>query len=256
MTGTGPTHVFLLGHPRSGTTLLENVLASLPGVAAIEERPTLKASEDAFLHLPDGLARLAALTPAEAGPFRHAYWDKVRACGVPDAARIVVDMDPMKALLLPIIARLFPAAKVVVMRRDPRDVVWSCFRTGFTPSIQALDFTTLDGAARHYAALMALTEDCLATFAIDSHIVRYESLVADFDGETQRLCSFIGADWTPDIRRFADTAIRRGVSTASVAQVRRGLYNGGGQWRRYARQLEPVLPVLQPWVERYGYDRQ
>jgi hypothetical protein len=63
------------------------------------------------------------------------------------------------------------------------------------------------------------------------------------------LCDFLGLEWTDDLRRFDRTARRRGVSTASVTQVRRGLYDGSGQWRPYERYLEPVLPILKPWIE-------
>ena len=68
------------------------------------------------------------------------------------------------------------------------------------------------------------------------------------------LAGFIGLEWTDAFRSFDKTAQRRGVRTASATQVRRGLYDGGGQWRRYAEQLAPVLPILAPWVERFGFD--
>ena len=162
-------------------------------------------------------------------------------------------MDPLGTLRLPAIARLFPGARIVVMRRDPRDVVWSCFRTSFAPSPAFHAFAQLQRAARHYDATMRLLEHCLAHLPLSFHIVRYEALVADFDGETRALCDFLGLDWSPELRRFDRTAHARGVGTASVAQVRRGLYSGAGQWRPYAAQLAPVLPLLEPWALRYGY---
>jgi Sulfotransferase family len=164
-----------------------------------------------------------------------------------------VDMDPLKATRLPMIARLFPAAKILIMRRDPRDVVWSCFKTNFTLTNSARDFATLEGAARHYAALMELTELARAKLDLAFHEVRYEALVRDFDTETQAMCQFAGLNWSEDLRKFDKTAKQRGVSTASAGQVRRGLYDGSGQWKPYARYFEPVLPILAPWIERYGY---
>ena len=99
-------HLFLLGYPRSGTTLVENVLASLAGVTALEERPTLAEADLEFLASDDGLARFAALPDAELAPWRQAYWDKVAAAGVQAAGATFVDMDPLKATRLPLSARV------------------------------------------------------------------------------------------------------------------------------------------------------
>lgn len=251
-------HVFLLGYPRSGTTLLENVLASLPGVTALEERPTLGAADQAYLmgdreQVIAGLAEFSRLDADAIEPLRTAYWDMVVASGIPAAAPCFVDMDPIKGTRLPLIARLFPEAKILVMRRDPRDVVWSCFHTNFGVSSGTLEFTSLERVARHYDALMRLTDTAMARLDLAFHEVHYHRLVQQFDATTHEICAFLGLEWSEDLRRFDATAARRGVSTASSSQVRRGLYDGTGQWQRYARHIEPVLPILKPWIERLGY---
>lgn len=246
-------HVFLLGYPRSGTTLVENVLASLPGVEALEERPTLAKADRVFLAEPGGIRRLAGITPDDLAPFVSAYWDKVAAAGMVTAGKTFVDMDPLKATRLPLIARLFPQARVLIMRRDPRDVVLSCFRTSFALTSAALEFTSLERAARHYDAMMRLIETARACLPLAFHEVDYHALVRDFDGTTQALCAFLDLPWDEALCRFDRTARNRGVATASASQVRRGLYDGRGQWEPFARQFEPVLPILQPWIEKFGY---
>ncbi|WP_421836447.1 tetratricopeptide repeat-containing sulfotransferase family protein [Novosphingobium sp.] len=247
-------HIFVLGYPRSGNTLLENVLASLPGTAAIEEMPTLREADLAFLAEPDGLPRFAALDEAALAPYRSAYWQRAgQALGRDPAGTTLVDMDPLKSIRLPLIARLFPAAKVLLVRRDPRDVVWSCFRTSFALSNAAMDFTTLEGAARHYDALMRLTELALARLPLSVLEVPYHRMVQDFDVMTREICQFVGLAWTDDLRRFDRTARARGVSTASARQVRRGLFDGTRQWEPYGEYLAPVMPILQPWIEKLGY---
>lgn len=251
-------HVFLLGYPRSGTTLLENVLASLPGVSALEERPTLAAADRAYLmgdhaSVADGMARFSRLDAAGIEALRAAYWDGVVASGIVARTACFVDMDPLKGTRLPLIARLFPDAKILVMRRDPRDVVWSCFRTSFAMTSGTLEYTSLERAARHYDALMRLTEAAMARLPLAFHPVQYHRLVRDFDATTQEICAFLGMGWTEDLRRFGATADARGVATASAAQVRRGLYDGTRQWEPYAEFLAPVLPILQPWIDRFGY---
>ena len=167
--------------------------------------------------------------------------------------KLFVDMDPLKGIKLPVIAKLFPDARIIVMRRDPRDVVWSCFHTNFAPSAAAYDFTDLERAARHYDALMTLTELCFEKLPLRRFVLRYEDLVRDFDEVTQALCAFLELEWTERLRDFNTSAAKRNVTTASVSQVRKGLYDGGGQWKRYEDQLAPVLPILEPWIEKFGY---
>ena len=247
-------HAFLLGYPRSGTTLVETILASADGVATLEELPTLLAAEMRFYVPADGPAALAEIDAATAGALRAAYWQRVADFGVAADAPLFVDMDPLKTMDMPLIGRLFPAATIIVMRRDPRDVILSCFRQNFAASPIAFEFTSLTRAARHYDALMRLQRHSLARMTNPVFELRYEELVADFDGVTQRLCAALGLVWSEALRDFSSTARQRNVSTASVGQVRRGLYNGGGQWQRFAEQLAPVLPVLQPWIDALGYD--
>lgn len=99
-----------------------------------------------------------------------------------------------------------------------------------------------------------MAEEALASLPLDWFELRYEALVRDFDATTQALCRFLDVPWTEEVRQFDRTAQRRGVSTASATQVRQGLYDGSGGWKRYAKQMEPVLPILQPWIERFGYE--
>jgi hypothetical protein len=169
------------------------------------------------------------------------------------AGRIFVDMNPFNGIKLPVIARLFPDARILIMRRDPRDVVLSCFRINFTPSPAAFAFSDLEETARHYDALMRLIELARERLPLAYHEVRYDRLVADFEPTVRAMAEFVGMEWTDDFRTFDKTAQKRGVRTASATQVRRGLYDGGGRWRRYAEQLAPVLPILAPWIDRFGF---
>ena len=234
------------------------MLASLAGVAALEERPTLDETDRAFLSgdraaIAAGMAQFAALPLSELTRHQTAYWRNVLRSGIPGDSVGFVDMDPLKGTRLPFIARLFPAARILIMRRDPRDIVLSCFRTNFAMTSGTLEYTSLEGAARHYDAMMRLTELALDRLPLDTMVVPYHALVQDFDATTQRMCDFAGLTWSEAVRSFDSTAERRGVSTASAAQVRRGLYDGTGQWVPYAQWLEPVMPILEPWLVKFGY---
>lgn len=248
------THVVLTGYPRSGTTLAENILASLPDAVAIEERPTLGRADQDFLGKPGGLLQLWQLDSAGLDRLRDDYWERAeRGADQSLSGKLFIDMDPFKGSRLPAIPRLFPDAKVIITRRDPRDVVWSCFHTNFAFNAGTMAFTSLEQTARHYAHSWTIIEAALEQLPIDWFELRYEALVQDFDGVTQALCSFLDVAWSEEVRSFDRTAQRRGVGTASAAQVRQGLYDGSGGWRRYEKHLAAVAPILDPWVERFGY---
>lgn len=250
--GAAVTHVFLLGYPRSGTTLVENILASASGVVALEERDTLADADQALLPNDGVMPDLDTLDPTLIADLRKRYWARVESLGADAAGKIFVDMNPFNGIKLPIIARLFPEARILIMRRDPRDVVLSCFRINFTPSPAAFAFSDLGETARHYDALMTLIELCRQNLPLAYHEVRYDRVVSDFEETVRALATFVGIEWTEAFRTFDKTAKTRGVRTASATQVRQGLYDGGGRWRRYEAQLAPVLPIITPWVRRFG----
>jgi tetratricopeptide (TPR) repeat protein len=246
-------HIFLFGYPRSGTTLLENILASFADVRGLEEQPTLAVADWEFLRDDQAMDRLTRLDPALAAEQRNEYWQRVRR-GVPDVdGKIFVDMGPLYGIKLQVIARLFPDALLVRCRRDPRDVVLSCFKKSFRVNASTYQMTTLEGAARHFDLAMQLTELHLSVLPLPVHVVDYATLVSDFDSSTRALADFIGVPWTEDVRSFDRTASGRQLRTASAQQVRRGLYDGTRQWLRYRDHLAPVLPILEPWVTRFGY---
>jgi tetratricopeptide (TPR) repeat protein len=246
-------HVFLLGFPRSGTTLLGQVLNAHRAVTTLDERENLTEAGEAFLNPPDGLTRLVEASSAEIDRLRSAYWRRVER-GAPDlSGQVFVDKLPLNTFGLPVIARLFPDAKVIFMRRDPRDVVLSSFRQRFVVDPSTAEFTTLAGAARFYDAIMTLAGTYRARLPLDIHDQSYESLTADFETQTRALCSFLGLDWDPAMESFANQA--KTVATPSSAQLSRGLYrDGSGQWRSYAEQMRDVLPILESWAARLGYE--
>jgi hypothetical protein len=247
-------HVFLVGFPRSGTTLLENVLAAHPQVVSLEERDCLAAPIAEFLTAEGGLDRLAQIGSGEAFKRRDDYWKAVHSYGVEPRGRVFIDKMPLGTMSLPLIAKLFPGAKVLFALRDPRDVVLSCFRRRFGMNHSMFQLLTLEGAAAFYAAVMRLAEACRQSLPLQLQVVRYEALVEDLEGVVGETCRFLGLEWSEEMRDFAAKARTRGIDTPSAAQVARGLNREGiGTWRRYRTQMEPVLPVLRPWIERFGY---
>ena len=252
--GAAAGHVFLLGFPRSGTTLLEVALDGHPKVASLEEHELLTDSVLRFMGEPVDLAALAGAGERDLEALRAAYWARVREGGAEVAGKVFVDKHPMNTLRLPLIARLFPGARILFAVRDPRDVVLGCFRRRFRMNPAMYELLTLAGAADFYDAVMGFAEEARPRLGLDWRIVRYETLVADFAAETRAICEYVGLEWVEGLDAFADRVGRREHATPSTAQLARGLDRSGvGHWRNYAEHLAPLLPLLRYWIDRFGY---
>jgi tetratricopeptide (TPR) repeat protein len=242
--------VFLVGFPRSGTTLLDTMLMGLPELCVLEERPLV--AEIARII---GERDLAELTPEQCARLREAYFASATKQGW-DGARWLVDKHPLNMARAVLIHRLFPNARFILAERHPADVVLSCFMANFTINHAMRSFTDLEEAALTYDAAFRAWHRAGEVLPIAAHAVRYERLVENPRGELQPLVAWLGLDW--DDRLLAHEEIARArseVRTASYAQIQEKLYTrASGRWRRYADHLAPVMPILAPWIERMGYD--
>jgi tetratricopeptide (TPR) repeat protein len=232
--------VFVLGLPRSGTSLVEQILASHPHVFGAGELTFLF---DAYRSIP---ALLAGRTPGGGFPLDRAtvqalarqYLDRLRRLS-PRAVR-VVDKMPDNYLLLGLIATLFPRARVIHTRRDVRDVALSCWLTGFESVPWACDLEHIGARVRDCQRLMAHWRRVLPLPMLE---IDYEEIVADLEPAARRLVDWIGLPWHPACLAFHQT--KREVRTASVHQVREPLYRSSvGRWRHYQDVLAPVLKML------------
>jgi tetratricopeptide (TPR) repeat protein len=245
-----PRPVFVVGLPRSGTTLVEQILASHPLVHGAGE---LFDAHSVFQRLPelvgqpavDSFQAFGALAPDTARAAARIYLERLDELA-PAAALRVVDKMPDNLRLLGLIAVLWPRARVIMCLRDPRDVALSCWQTGFESNPWANDW---DFIARRVADMERLTLNWRRTKPLDWLEVRYEALVVDLEGHARRLIDFVGLDWNPACLEFHKT--RRVVRTASLAQVREPVHaNSVGRWRRY----EPFLHSLFEAFERHGVE--
>ena len=184
------------------------------------------------------------------------YWSAVRGFGAEPAGRTFIDKAPAGTLYLPLVAKLFPTAKVLFALRDPRDVVLSCLRNNF--QLNAMTYA-LHGFGRGGGPATTpacgwrrfIAGFCRSTFTM-SAMKRWCGISME---NWLRSPASSASDVTSSMADVAATARRRTVRTPSAAQVREGLNAKGlGRWRAYAADLAPVLPMLTPWVERFGYD--
>jgi len=247
---------FLVGFPRSGTSLLNHVLDGHDHIRTMEEKPptqTMLAAVRAMpAGYPDAMARFDAL---DLDYLRERYFRSADQHGGGDRNRLLLDKFPLHINLAALIHRVFPQARFIFALRHPCDVVLSCFMQQFRLNHAMANFCTLQGAVALYTRTMDLWQSVRSQLPLAVHTIRYEDMVADFDGQVQALCDFLGVPWQPDLRRFSERARDRGrIDTPSYAQVSRPLYGEAVyRWQRYRAQLAPWLPSLQPYIERFGY---
>lgn len=248
---TPPSPIFLVGFPRSGTTLLDTLLMNIPSLHVLEELPVVRAVQ-AELGDP---ARLDTLTSAEANALRRTYFETLDRLAPPAAGQRVVDKFPLHMARMAVIHRLFPDARVIFVERHPCDCVLSGFMSSFELNPAMLSFTSLEGGARLYDAAATAWTRAEALLPMNICRIRYEDMIGDLEGEMRRLLDFLDIPWDDKVLDNRGSAARRElIRTASYAQVTEPIYNRAiGRWARYRPQMEAVLPILAPWAEKMGY---
>ena len=245
---------FLMGFPRSGTTLLDRMLSAHPDVVSVEEQETLVDAQRYFLLPPDGIERLRSISDDVRGKYQEAYRRRLADAAL-QAAPVLLDKLPLHTIFLPLISRLFPDSRVIFVVRDPRDVCLSCFMQRFELNTAMSHFLDLGTTASYYRAVMQLGLASLDRLPIRARLVRYESLITEPEPLLRELISFLGLDWDPAVLRYREKLAGSRITTPSYRQVSQPLYRSSiGRWRRYAAELESVLPELQPLVSQLGYD--
>jgi hypothetical protein len=229
-----PLPVFVVGMPRSGTTLIEQILASHPSVHGAGELGTLHALSDRIEGFPTSVSGLS-------GPQLKALGEAYLAhvTGMAGGRRHVVDKMPSNFLLCGLIRLVLPDAKVIHSRRDPVDTCLSCYTELFAGE-QAFTYNQTE-LGRHHRAYQALMTHWRKTLPASHFIeVDYETVVDGVESQARRMLDFLGLPWDEAVLRFHET--QRPVRTASVNQVRQPIYRtSAGRWRKHAAQLGPLL---------------
>jgi len=260
LTPLGGGLALLTSHPRSGTTLLEQVLDSHPGAISADELQVMpdlvymglahKAPRDASVV--DSLDRL---TTADIEGLRNAYWAGMEgALRQPIGDRLLLDKNPELTMLLPLVARVFPDMRIVFALRDPRDVVISCFMQQLPLNPVSVHYLTLEGTAKKYAATMRSWLKFRNLLKNPWIEVRYEDSVADLESQARKVLEFLGLSWDAGVLRYHERAQQKHVHSPTYEAVTKPVYSSSiGRWRNYARQLEPHLGILQPYIDAFAY---
>ncbi len=253
-----PSPIFFVGHPRSGTTLTEQILSAHPVALVSNERPFL----DQIIHpilkkagsIDAAADYLDNISQQELTSMRREYWSQAESMLEVDVSnRILIDKLPANLRKLGFIQRIFPESAVIVALRDPRDVCLSCFMQNFRHNPAMVPFYDIQQTARHYEALMDLWLHYRSILDLRWIESRYEDLVEDYEAVARRLITFLGLDWDDAVLSYLDK--ERHVSTPSYEDVTSPIFTRAmGRWRNYRKELQPVLAPLSRFIREFGYE--
>jgi tetratricopeptide (TPR) repeat protein len=253
---------YLGGYPRSGTTLLEQILDSHPDVVSAEE--TTLFNDEVYIPLskrrpPETsmLDFLESAQPDDLKQLRSNYLEQIqRDIGSPIGTRLVIDKHPSMNVLIPTFIRAFPEIKLLIALRDPRDVCLSCFVQTHVPLNKAsAEYMTLEGVVEGYTRTMGLLLTLLPMLEGHYLEVRYEDVVENVEQEAKRTLDFLGIPWDERVLRFDEHAKQKKVRSPTYADVAKPISKRAmGRWQKYQKYFEPHLEKLAPFLKAFGYD--
>jgi tetratricopeptide (TPR) repeat protein len=253
-------HAVLTGFPRSGTTLLEQVLDTHPEVVSSDEREAFGRDifpamwRSAQTPLPtaealDGIPQDRLLAQRE----RYLAY-MAAALNQPIGQRLHLDKNPTMTLLIPGMLRLFPETRLLIALRDPRDVIVSCFMQYLPLNTNSVCFLTLERAAHRYANDLGTWLRLREKICTPWLEVHYEKCVSQLESEARRVLEFLELPWDPQVLGYRERLKTKAVASPTYEAVSQPLYTSAiGRWRNYQQYLEPCLPILDPLVRAFGY---
>jgi thioredoxin-like negative regulator of GroEL len=253
----------LAGFPRSGTTLLENVLDAHSGLVSSEElqvfgRDILDSSwKESHEITPPTAEAFDKIPLSKLQHLRRRYLAAIEeTLDEPVGDRVHLDKNPTHTLFIPAIVRLFPETKFLIALRDPRDVIVSCYLQYLPLNPTSSSFLTWDSTARRYALDLGMWLRLRPLLDPETWTeVRYEDLVQDLQASARRALTFLNLPWEDSVLGYRDRLAAKTVHSPTYLDVAKPVYRGAiGRWRNYSRWLEPSLPVLERFVKEFGYD--
>ncbi len=243
---------FLVGFPRSGTTLLDTMLRSHGEIGVLEEVPII----ENVLEKADRATVYGPATDDQMTGFRSEYFDQLNLNTEGTFKSLWIDKLPLNMVEAGVIHRLFPEAKFIFALRHPCDAVLSCFMQQFALNDAMVNFTTIEDAAHLYDRAMGMWLRYTELLPLQVYHVRYEELVSAPKETLSPLLEFLGVEWRDSVLDHQSTATKRtNINTPSYHQVTEELYtHAAGRWKRYREQMASVLPLITPWAERFDYN--
>jgi tetratricopeptide (TPR) repeat protein len=249
--------IFVVGFPRSGTTLLEQLLDAHPQLASFDEQPFLQKAilkvQAMGLRYPQDLG---SLNTEQRSLLRTEYFERCASKAKADSGVAYVDKNPLNLSRLPLIQALFPKAKIIVVIRHPADCVLSCYQQHFRAPAFAVTMRTLASTAHMYDRVFSFYRALKPAIRLPLLEARYEHFVANTEEFSRELFAFLKLPWTNDLLQFTERAKTRSISTPSYAAVTEKVNaRAVAKWERYrdAYSKSGALETLRPWIEELGY---
>lgn len=250
------TPVFLVGFPRSGTTLLDQILDSHPMIQVMEEKPIVDEIISTMATTQEGYPLcIAALTEKEVDKLRTEYLIRLNNYIERKPGCLLVDKLPLNIVHCGLIYRIFPDSKIVLAIRHPYDVCLSNFMQSYVLNDAMANFSSITDASYLYDRVMGLWQQYTQLLPLNYHTVKYEALVENFEFEVRNLLDFLSVGWDDSVSSFSSHALtRKKINTPSYNQVTESIYNRAKyRWTRYEKYMEPVKGILKPYIEYFGY---
>jgi tetratricopeptide (TPR) repeat protein len=256
-----PHQLALLGgHPRSGTTLLEQILGAHSAILAFDEPEAFVTEVGDKLAPPPPapplkLAGLNSLSSSRRHELRSRYYKSLlRETAGEVSAAVLLDKNPSPTASLPLWLRIFPEAKILIVLRDPRDVVLSCFFQNLALTQVNVNFLSLERSVKHYNDMMSAWLRLRDLGGFDWMETRYEDVVADVEKEGRRITAFLGLEWQPSQARAHESPRRKLIFSPTYSDVAKPLHNRAiGRWKHYEAAFEPWQGQLARFVAAFGY---
>jgi tetratricopeptide (TPR) repeat protein len=255
-----PLLALLGGHPRSGTTLLEQILGAHPAITAFDESEAFVTEVGDRLAPPPPatplkLAGLNSISASRRSELRSRYCKSLlREVTGEVSASVLLDKNPSPTASLHLWLRMFPEAKIIIALRDPRDVVLSCFFQNLALTQVNVNFLSLERSVKHYKDLMEVWLRLRDLGGFDWMQTRYEDIVADVEKEGRRITGFLGLEWQESQARAHESAQRKLIFSPTYSAVAKPLHNRSiGRWKHYEAALQPWQGELARYVAAFGY---
>mgnify|MGYP003949665713 FL=1 len=248
--------IFLIGFPRSGTTLLDTILRTNKKIEVIEEKPVLRNFlRNLDIKTKNDLNHLDNLDKKFIQNMQNVYFEEREQYLENKKTKTVIDKMPLNIIHIAEILRFFPNAKFIFALRNPYDSVLSCFMQQFELNPAMKNFTSLESSVILYDLVMELWIIYRDVFPINCHFIKYEDLVTDFEKTTKELFKFLEIDWSDNTKNFYITAKKRlNISTPSHNQVTSPLYTRSiNRWKNYEKEFKDLKNILDPWLDEFNY---
>ena len=248
--------IFLVGFPRSGTTLMDTILRSHSKIEVLEEKPTVVAAKAAirkngYNEIHNKVFSIDIISEARSSYIKE-FRKHIKSS---DTNSVYIDKLPLNLIEVPLINQLFPSAKFILALRHPFDTILSCWMQDFEINAAMANMVDLDRIVDLYCIAMETFKICRSEYNLNVHTIRYEDLLEDLKGESSALLTFLDLTWETKMEDYRATALKRGrINTPSYSQVSQPIYKEAKyRWVNYKEYLDKYSDQIEPWIQEFGY---